>query len=156
AASRTPADAAFEEALRGFGWTIGQNVRIDYRYSAGQQDSTDPMTAEIVKLNPSVIVVWGPPFALAAKRATATIPIVFFILTDPVAWGVVRSYAHPAGNITGVTTFASNEIIAKFIELSKEAVPSLTRLAVLFSTEQMVNSEHKATMAAAARSLAIE
>jgi putative ABC transport system substrate-binding protein len=68
----------------------------------------------------------------------------------------VRSYAHPEGNITGITTFASNEIITKFLALSKEAVPSLTRLAVLFSTEQTVNSEHKAVMTAAAKSLTIE
>jgi putative ABC transport system substrate-binding protein len=155
-ASRTPADAAFEDALRGHGWLPGQSVRIDYRYSAGQQDPTDAMIAEIIRINPDVIVVWGAAFALAAKRATTTIPIVFFILTDPVAFGVVHSYAHPEANITGITTFASNEIIAKFIQLSKDAVPSLTRLAVLFSTEQVVNSEHKAAMATAAKSLAIE
>jgi putative ABC transport system substrate-binding protein len=156
AASRTPADSAFEDALRGHGWIADQNIRIDYRYSAGQQDSTAALPDEIIGLDPDVIVVWGPAFALAAKQATTRIPIVFFILTDPVAWGLVRSYAHPEGNITGITTFASNEIISKFLELSKEAVPSLTRLAVLFSTEQTVNSEHKAAMAAAARSLRIE
>jgi putative tryptophan/tyrosine transport system substrate-binding protein len=156
AASRTPADAAFEDALRGHGWIADQNIRIDYRYSAGQQDSTAALADEIIGLDPDVIVVWGPAFALAAKQATTRIPIVFFILTDPVAWGLVRSYAHPEGNITGITTFASNEIISKFLELSKEVVPSLTRLAVLFSTEQTVNSEHKAAMAAAARSLRIE
>ncbi len=156
AASRTPADAAFEDALRAHGWIADQNIRIDYRYSAGQQDSTAALADEIIGLDPDVIVVWGPAFALAAKQATTRIPIVFFILTDPVAWGLVRSYAHPEGNITGITTFASNEIISKFLELSKEVVPSLTRLAVLFSTEQTVNSEHKAAMAAAARSLRIE
>ena len=156
AASRTPADAAFEDALRGHGWIADQNIRIDYRYSAGQQDSTAALADEIIGLDPDVIVVWGPAFALAAKQATTRIPIVFFILTDPVAWGLVRSYAHPEGNITGITTFASNEIISKFLELSKEVVPSLTRLAVLFSTERTVNSEHKAAMAAAARSLRIE
>jgi putative tryptophan/tyrosine transport system substrate-binding protein len=156
AASRTPADAAFEDALRGHGWIADQNIRIDYRYSAGQQDSTAALADEIIGLDPDVIVVWGPAFALAAKQATTRIPIVFFILTDPVAWGLVRSYAHPEGNITGITTFASNEIISKFLELSKEVVPSLTRLAVLFSTEQTVNSEHKAAMATAARSLRIE
>jgi putative ABC transport system substrate-binding protein len=156
AASRTPADAAFEDALHGYGWIADQNIRIDYRYSAGQEDSTGALIAEIVGLLPDVIVVWGPAFALAAKRATTRIPIVFFVLTDPVAWGLVRSYAHPVGNVTGITTFASNEIIAKFLALSREAVPSLTRLAVLFSTEQVVNGEHKATMAAAASHLAIE
>ncbi len=156
AASRTPADAAFEDALRGHGWIADQNIRIDYRYSAGQQDSTAALADEIIGLDPDVIVVWGPAFALAAKQATTRIPIVFFILTDPVAWGLVRSYAHPEGNITGITTFASNEIISKFLELSKEVVPSLARLAVLFSTERTVNSEHKAAMAAAARSLRIE
>jgi putative ABC transport system substrate-binding protein len=156
AASRTPADQAFEDALRGHGWIAGQNISIEYRYSAGQQDATARLTTEIVNSDPNIIVVWGPAFALAAKRATTTTPIVFFILTDPVAWGIVRSYAHPGGNITGITTFASNEIIAKFLEFSKEAVPSLARLAVLFSTEQTVNREHKAVMAAAAKSLSIE
>jgi putative ABC transport system substrate-binding protein len=156
AASRTPADAAFEDALRGHGWIADQNIRIDYRYSAGQQDSTDALTAEIINSAPDIIVTWGPTFALAAKRATTRIPVVFFVLTDPVAWGLVRSYAHPEGNVTGITTFASNQIIAKFLALSREAVPSLRHLAVLFSTEQMVNSEHKAAMAAAGRSLAIE
>jgi putative ABC transport system substrate-binding protein len=156
AASRTPADAAFEDALRGHGWIADQNIRIDYRYSAGRQDTTDALTAEIINSPPDIIVAWGPTFALAAKRATTRIPVVFFVLTDPVAWGLVRSYAHPEGNVTGITTFASNEIIAKFLARSREAVPSLTRLAVLFSTEQMVNSEHKAAMAAAGRSLAIE
>jgi putative ABC transport system substrate-binding protein len=156
AASRTPADAAFEDALRGHGWIADQNISIDYRYSAGQQDLTAALTDEIMGLDPDIIVVWGPAFALAAKQATTRIPIVFFILTDPVVWSLVRNYAHPEGNITGITTFASNEIITKFLELSKEAVPSLTRLAVLFSTERTVNGEHKAAMAAAARSLRIE
>jgi putative tryptophan/tyrosine transport system substrate-binding protein len=156
AASRTPADGAFEDALRGHGWIADQNIRIDYRYSAGQQDTTASLTAGIIRSEPDVIVVWGPAFALAAKRATTRIPVVFFVLTDPVAWGLVSSYAHPEGNVTGITTFASNEIIPKFLELSKEAVPSLTRLAVLFSTEQTVNSEHKTAMTTAARSLAIE
>jgi putative tryptophan/tyrosine transport system substrate-binding protein len=156
AASRTPADAAFEDALRSHGWIADRNIRIDYRYSAGQQDLTAALTAEIIRLGPDIIVVWGPAFAIAAKQATTSIPVVFFILTDPVAWGLVGSYAHPEGNITGITTFASNEIITKFLALSKEAVPSLTRLAVLFSTEQVVNSEHKAAMAAAGKSLGIE
>jgi putative ABC transport system substrate-binding protein len=156
AASRTPADAAFEDALSQRGWIADQNIRIDYRYSAGQQTATAALTADVIKSVPDVILAWGPAFALAAKRATTTIPIIFLVLTDPVAWGLVHSYAHPEGNVTGVTTFASNEIIAKFLALSKEAVPPLARLAVLFSTEQVVNSEHKATMAAAARSLAIE
>ncbi len=156
AASRTPADAAFENALSERGWIVDQNIRIDYHYSAGQQNSTAALTAEVVRSVPDIILAWGPAFALAAKRATTTIPIIFLVLTDPVAWGLVHSYAHPEGNLTGITTFASNEIIAKFLALSKEAVPSLTRLAVLFSTEQVINSEHKATMTAAARSLAIE
>jgi putative ABC transport system substrate-binding protein len=156
ALGRTAADQTFEDALRERGWVKGQNITIDYRYSAGRQDPTSALTAEIVQLHPDVIVVWGPPFALAAKRAAGKTPIVFFVLTDPVAWGIVSSYAHPGGNITGITTFASNDIIAKYLELTKEALPSLTRLAVLLSTEQMVNSEHKGVMAAAARSLSID
>lgn len=85
----------------------------------------------------------------------AKTPIVFFVLTDPVAWGIVSSCGHPGENITGITTFASNDIIAKYLALAKESIPSLTRLGVLFSTEQMVNADHKAAMAAAARSLGI-
>jgi putative tryptophan/tyrosine transport system substrate-binding protein len=156
ALARTPADQAFEDALRELGWINGRNISIDYRYSAGRQDPTSALTAEIVQLNPDVIVVWGPAFALAAKRAAARTPIIFFVLTDPVAWGIVSSYAHPGGNITGITTFASNDIVAKYLALAKEAIPSLTRLAVLFSTEQVVNQEHRTALAAAAKSLRID
>ena len=99
AASRTPADAAFEDALRGHGWIADQNISIDYRYSAGQQDLTAALTDEIMGLDPDIIVVWGPAFALAAKQATTRIPIVFFILTDPVVWSLVRNYAHPEGTL---------------------------------------------------------
>jgi ABC-type uncharacterized transport system substrate-binding protein len=74
AASRTPADAAFEDALRAHGWIADQNIRIDYRYSAGQQDSTAALADEIIGLDPDVIVVWGPAFALAVNKHRSGTP----------------------------------------------------------------------------------
>ena len=119
---------ALRMGLRQLGYEEGKNIIIEYRWAEGRYDRLTELAAELVNLNVNVIVAPGTPSAQAAKQATSTIPIVA-ISGDPVAFGLVASLARPGGNLTGLTFFYA-EICAKRVELIKEAVPSLTRIAV--------------------------
>ena len=119
---------ALRMGLRQLGYEEGKNIIIEYRWAEGRYDRLTELAAELVNLNVNVIVAPGTPSAQAAKQATSTIPIVA-ISGDPVAFGLVASLARPGGNLTGLTFFYA-EICAKRVELIKEAVPSLTRVAV--------------------------
>jgi putative tryptophan/tyrosine transport system substrate-binding protein len=119
---------ALRMGLRQLGYEEGKNVITEYRWAEGRYDRLTELAAELVNLNVNVIVAPGTPSAQAAKQATSTIPIVA-ISGDPVAFGLVASLARPGGNLTGLTFFYA-EICAKRVELIKEAVPSLTRVAV--------------------------
>jgi putative ABC transport system substrate-binding protein len=156
AAGPNPADDACEEELRRLGWTQGQNVRIDYRYSSGRQDTVSPLVAELVGSNPDVLIAWSPPLCFAAKQATTQIPLVCLVVWDPIDIGLVSNLAHPGGNVTGVTGLGSLEIFAKRLQLLTELVPSLSRVAVLVSTELHGSSGPKDTLKAAAKSLNLE
>jgi hypothetical protein len=112
------------QELRRLGWTQGQNVRIDYRYSSGRQDTVSPLVAELVGSNPDVLIAWIPPLCIAAKRATTQIPLVCLVVWDPIDIGLVSNLAHPGGNVTGVTGLGSLEIFAKRLQLLTELVPS--------------------------------
>lgn len=120
-------DALFS-ALRDLGYVEGQNLKVEYRYGAGKE--LDELAGELAKGKPDLIVTVATPPALAAKRATTTIPIVMATAGDPVSLGVVASLARPGGNVTGVTLYGS-ELNAKRIELFREAVPTIKRLAFL-------------------------
>ncbi len=125
-----PHVVAFHEGLRELGWTPGQNVRIEYRWSDGRHDRLASLARELVRLNPAVIVANSGPAASAAKGVTTTLPIVFETLGDPVAAGLVDSLARPGGNLTGIAGISA-ELSGKRLELLRELVPGLARVALL-------------------------
>ena len=96
-AGPNPLDTTFEQSLRGFGWVKDQNVRIEPRYSGGQQDALGRLAAELVGLGIDVLVAWGPAGALAAKRATSQIPVIFLAAGNPVSFGLVSNVSRPGG-----------------------------------------------------------
>jgi ABC-type uncharacterized transport system substrate-binding protein len=122
--------AAFLQGLRQLGWTDGSNVRIDYRWSAGDADRSRKFATELIALGPDVVMAFTSAAVAPLRQATSTVPIVFAVVADPVGAGYVESLARPGGNMTG---FAGQEYgeSGKLIELLKEIVPRLTRVAVL-------------------------
>jgi putative tryptophan/tyrosine transport system substrate-binding protein len=123
-------NAAFLQGLQQLGWTIGQNVQIDYRWSAGNEDDTRKYAAELVALAPDVIFAMGSAAVGPLRRVTRTVPIVFVLVPDPVGAGFVDSLARPGGNVTGFTQFEYG-IGAKWLELLKEMAPNTTRAAIV-------------------------
>jgi putative ABC transport system substrate-binding protein len=123
---------AFRQRLHELGYFEGQNVAIEYRWAEGHDDQLPGLAADLVRLNPNVIVTTGTPSAFAAKQATKTIPIVMASSGDPVRSGLVASLAHPGENVTGFTVLGP-ELEGKRLELLKEAVPRLSRVAVLWN-----------------------
>ncbi len=135
----SPSDAAlwhqaFRQGLRDLGWVEGKNVSIEYRYAEGRTDRLPDLAADLVRLKVDIIVVSVTTDALSAKKATGTIPIVMASVGDPVASGLVASLARPGGNITGLSQIAP-ELVGKRLELLKEIVPKLSRVAVLWRPE---------------------
>ena len=122
---------AFRQGLGERGWVEGRNIVSEYRWAEGRVERLSSLTAELVSLKPDLIVASSGPGALAAKQATNAIPIVMVYVFDPVGQGLVASLARPGGNITGLTFVAGAEIVGKQLELLKEAVPKLSRVAVL-------------------------
>lgn len=124
---------AFERGLRELGWIPGQTIRIDYRYAEGKPEQLDEFAGDLVRLGVDVIVARATPAIRAVKKATATVPIVMSAAGhDPVHLGFVASLARPGGNITGLTLL-NQDLPAKQLQLLKEAVPRLSRVAVLGS-----------------------
>lgn len=121
----------FRRGLRDLGWVEGQNVLVEYRWAEGRFDRLPALAEELVRLNVDVIVAPTSIYAGVAKRATSTIPIVFASHADPIGSGHVMSLARPGGNLTGVTIMMS-ETSAKSLELLREAVPGISRVAVLW------------------------
>ena len=124
---------AFRQGLREHGWVEGQNVTVEYRYARGTPELFPELAADLVRIGVDVILVGPGPAALAAKKATSTIPIVFAAAINPVATGLVASLARPGGNVTGVSLFAGPEVAGKALQLLKEAAPRVTRVAVLWN-----------------------
>ena len=126
---------AFEEGLRSLGYRVGDNVVIEYRFADGHLERLPALAADLVRLGVDVIVATGiNPSAVAAMKATATIPIVITGL-DPVRAGLVASLARPGGNVTGLTVDAGGEILGKRFELLKETLPNLSRLGILWNPD---------------------
>ena len=121
---------AFIQGLRDLGYVEGRNVVIEYRYSEGHLDRFPALAAELVALKVDVIVASGTPATLAAKQATRTLPIVFVAVADPITSGLVTSLARPDGNLTG-SSLLFPELVGKCLELLKQAVPEVSRIAVL-------------------------
>ena len=125
---------AFRQGLRDLGWVEGKNISIEYRYAEGRSDRLPDLAADLVRLKLDIIVVSSGTDALAAKNATRAIPIVMASAGDPVAIGLVESLARPGGNITGLSQIAP-ELAGKRLELLKEIVPKLSRVAVLWNPQ---------------------
>jgi putative ABC transport system substrate-binding protein len=123
-------NAAFLQGLQQLGWTVGQNIQIDYRWSAGNIDDTRKYAAELVALAPDVIFAPGSAGLGPALQATRSIPIVFALVPDPVGSGFVDSLSRPGGNATGFTAFDYG-FGAKWLELLKEVAPNVTRAGVI-------------------------
>jgi putative ABC transport system substrate-binding protein len=131
---------AFRQGLRELGYVEGKNIVIEWRYAEGKIDRLSEFSAELVRLKVDVIVSSGPTPIRPAKEATATIPIVFTFDSDPVGNGFVASLARPGGNITGLSTLAP-EISGKQLEILKEIVPRLSRVAVLGNSTRPGNAQ---------------
>ena len=145
----------FELALRELGYIEGQNIAIEYRYAEGKPDRRPELAAELVRLKVDIIVVSGGIGTIrAAKNATKTIPIVMTgIGIDPVVAGLIDSLAHPGGNVTGITNL-SRELGGKRLELLKDAVPKLARVAILYESDNPGSlRELKQVLPVAARAL---
>jgi putative ABC transport system substrate-binding protein len=120
--------------LREYEYLLGQNLLIECRYAAGQAERAPALAAELVSLQPDLIVAGGWSHnILAAKQATRTIPILMVTASDPVGRGFVASLAHPGGNVTGLTDTVGVEFVGKQLQILKEAVPTASRMAYLYS-----------------------
>src|SRR6266403_4829212 len=120
---------SFRQGLRELGYTEEKNIVIEYRFAEGKLDRLPEFAAELVNLKVDLKVVASSPAAIAAKQATTTIPIVMTVSRDPVETGLIKSLAHPGGNVTGMTVY-SPENSGKNLELLKEAFPKVARVAV--------------------------
>src|SRR5262245_13244849 len=155
----SPTDAeveAFRRGLRELGYVEGKNISIEFRNTAGNTDRFSSVAAELVRLKVDTIVAaGGSAVVLDVKPATASIPIVMTNPGDPVAIGVVASLARPGGNITGLTS-SSTDLSGKLVELLKEAVPKLSRVAVLWSPAEPGNVRNFKETEVAAQSLGLK
>jgi putative ABC transport system substrate-binding protein len=146
---------AFREGLRERGYVEGKNVTIESRWAESDYSRLPALAAELVRLKVDLILTHGSPGSRAAKEATTTIPIVIAITGDAVATGLVQSLARPGGNLTG-STFFFPEVNAKRIEMLKEALPSLKRVAVLMNDDNRGNVVTFEAMAKTARTVNVD
>jgi putative ABC transport system substrate-binding protein len=146
---------AFAQGLQQLGWTVGQNVRVDYRWGDGNADAVRKYAAELVALTPNVILAHSSAAVAPLLQATRTIPIVFTIVADPVGAGYVDSLARPGGNATGFTNF-EYAIAGKWLEMLKEIAPSMTRVAVLRDSSIAAGPGQFGVIQALAPSLGVE
>ena len=149
-----PWTAAFVQRMRELGWTEGRTVAIEYRWAEGRTERYTEIATEFVRLKVDVIVTVGTAIA-AAKQATSTIPIVFASAVDPVGSGMVASLAHPGGNATGLSVQAT-ELAGKRIELLREVLPNLRRLAVIADVSYSGSVLEAAEVQAAARKVGLD
>ena len=139
-----PLFKVWQDSLRDHGWIEGKNLIVDYRSAEGRAERLSALAAELVTLKPDLLVSPSPQVALALKSATATIPIVFVAVFDPVAIGLVQSLSRPGGNMTGLATYAPGDWIAKRIEILRELVPGASKIALLVNPD---NPVHRLTLA---------
>ena len=146
---------AFRQGLRDAGYSEGRDVVIEWRYAKGDYDRVSELVADLVQRKVDVIVVESTVAAQAVKRTTSTIPIVMAVVSDPVGSGLITSLAHPGGNVTGLSTM-SIEHSAKRLQLLKETIPRLTRVAVLWNPATPYHPKVIEELKAAASSLWVE
>jgi putative tryptophan/tyrosine transport system substrate-binding protein len=150
-----PGIEAIRLGLKDHGYVEGQNIKIEYRWAEDRYDRIPELAAELVRLNPDVIITYGTPSTLALKRATSAIPIVMAIIGNPVENGAVSSLARPGGNITG-SSFFSDEITAKRLEILKAAHPALVRAGFLGSSRNLAMLGGQRAAASMAQSLNVQ
>jgi len=129
---------AWRSGLRKRGWIEGKNLLVEYRYTQ-PTDRYPALAAELTALSPDLVVAAGPQAAVALKSATATIPIVFVAVFDPVELGLVQSLSRPGGNMTGLATYAPGDWTAKRIEIFRELIPSASKIALLVNPRNPVH-----------------
>jgi len=147
--------AAFRHSLQELGWTVGGNVRIEYRYGSGNAERIRKNAAELVALAPDVILVTGTPSLEPLLRETRTVPIVFVQVPDPVGAGFVESLSRPGGNATGFMLFEYS-ISGKWLELLKQIAPAVTRVAVFGDPDTPTDPAQFGVIQAVAPSLRVE
>jgi ABC-type uncharacterized transport system substrate-binding protein len=150
-----PTDSASREAFRELGYVEGQNIHVERRYAHGNRDRLPALAAELVGLNVDVIVAISTPAAVAARRATSVIPIVFMGVGDPVETGLVSGLAHPGGNLTGPSLLAP-DVAVKALELLKEALPRVSRVAILMDSRNPAQDIGARSLSPAAQALGID
>ena len=154
-ASQSQLTAAFVQRLRELGWIEGRTVAIEYRWAEGRSERFTEFAAEFVRLKVDVILTHNTPPVLAAKEVTSVIPIVFATAANPVGTGVVASLARPGGNVTGLSS-QTNDTAGKRIELLREVVPGLRRLAILANVDNSYVALEMEEVQAAIRTLGLE
>jgi putative tryptophan/tyrosine transport system substrate-binding protein len=142
-----PLIEAFRQGLREVGYIEGRNIVVEYRWAEGKNERLQELVAEMVRLNVDIIVAAGPGPILAAKQATSTIPIVMPVVVNPVGSGLVNSLARPGGNLTGFTSQV-DELPGKWIELLKEIIPKISRVAALVDPANDIGQSKSAQDAA--------
>jgi putative ABC transport system substrate-binding protein len=145
---------ALLEELRSLGYRDGDNVTIDCRSAEGRYDRLDALAAELVQLNPAVFVAAAAPASLAAKRATASIPIISLYTADPVGLGLVASLARPGNNVTGISALAS-DYAAKSLQILKEAATRTSRVGVLGHTANSTYAMYRRELEPAGRAMGV-
>src|SRR5262245_1628781 len=146
---------ALEQGLRDRGYVDGQNVLMEFRFTDGSIDQLPQFAAELLRSKVDIILASGAPAALAAKKTTTSVPILMTSVFDPVELGLVSSLARPGGNITGLA-ISSADLATKRLELLKELVPKLTRVAVPWDPSNPTNPLQLKVAAGAAHSLALQ
>jgi len=147
--------ARFVQRLRELGWIEGRTVTIEYRWAEGRNERAAEIAAEFVRLKVDVIVAQGTPSVIAAKQATSVIPIVFAAVGDPVGSGLVASLSRPGGNVTGLST-QQTDTASKRIELFREMVPGLRRLAIMGNVGNLAVELELSEVQSTARAFGLE
>jgi putative ABC transport system substrate-binding protein len=150
-----PMEEVLRRCLRELGWVEGQNFILERRYSEGRNDRHPVLAAELVRLQPDLIITAGTFATLAPKGATTTIPVVFVTVFDPVGTGVVESLARPGRNLTGTAAGAGPELAGKYLELLKEAIPSLSRIGIFTNSLMSSHANARPHLEAAGRRLGL-
>jgi putative ABC transport system substrate-binding protein len=147
---------AFREGLRELGHIEGHSIVIEERWAEGNLERFGDLIDELLRSKVDVIVVASAPGARAAKKAAATTPVVFVAVTDPIGSGIVSNLAHPDGNITGTSLVLGEELAGKWVELVKDALPRVSRVAALGHADHPMHRPYVTAMGAAARTLGLK
>jgi putative ABC transport system substrate-binding protein len=148
-------DGAFRDELQKLGWTVGRNLQLDYRWTAGDPEKLRTGAAELLRLAPDVVVTPGSPTLAAMQQVTRTTPIVFLVVGEPVAQGFVQSLARPGGNVTGFSNVEAT-FATKWPEMLKEIAPRVRHVSVMFNPDNSGAVLNARAAAAAAPGLGLE